>query len=331
MGFFDFTKTRRYRNFMAKVYGLGASVVLVGALFKIIHMPGANEMLTVGLLTEAVIFFFSAFEPPHVEPDWSLVYPELGGMYGNKAGDLKRKSPTERLDKMLEKAQIDNRTIERLGEGMSKLSDNAGKLTDLTDAAVATNSFTQNLQSASESAKTFDESVKKDAEATTNYAESLGSVTEGASTLATAYSQAAETLKGDMNTTEEFAETVKSATDSADSLAESYKKSSAVLSKSVEALDFTAVEGDAYNEQLRRIAENMAALNAIYEIQLQGTNKAVESSEKLQSTMNDFLLKLENSTTSTSEFSEQMTTLSKRMGSLNKVYGNMLTAMNMNA
>jgi len=330
MGFFDFTKTRRYRNFMAKVYGLGASVVLVGALFKIIHMPGANEMLTVGLLTEAVIFFFSAFEPPHVEPDWSLVYPELGGMYHGAKGEIKRKSPTERLDEMLEKAQIDNKTIERLGMGMSKLSDNASQLSDLADAAVATNSFTTNLQSASESAKTFDESVKKDAAATTNYAESLGNVTEGASTLANAYSQAAETLKGDMNTTEEFASTVKNATESANSLAESYQKSASVLSKSVEALDFTAVEGDAYNEQLRKIAENMAALNAIYEIQLQGTNKAVESSEKLQSTMNEFLSKLENSTASTTEFSEQMTTLTQRMGSLNKVYGNMLTAMNMN-
>lgn len=329
MAFFDFTKTRRYRNFMAKVYGLGASVVLVGALFKIIHMPGANEMLTVGLLTEAVIFFFSAFEPPHVEPDWSLVYPELSGMYGGK-GDIKRKSPTERLDEMLEKAQIDNKTIERLGLGMSKLSENASQLTDLTDAAVATNSFTANLQSASESAKTFDESVKKDASATTNYSESLNSVTEGASSLANAYTQAAETLKGDMNTTEEFANTVKNATESASSLAQSYQKSASVLSKSVEALDFTAVEGDAYNEQLRKIAENMAALNAIYEIQLQGTNKAVESSEKLQSTMNEFLTKLENSTASTTEFSEQMSTLTQRMGSLNKVYGNMLTAMNLN-
>ena len=87
MGLFDFTRTRGYRNFMAKVYGWGASVVLVGALFKIIHLPGANEMLTVGLLTEAVIFFFSAFEPPHVEPDWSLVYPELAGMYNDNADD----------------------------------------------------------------------------------------------------------------------------------------------------------------------------------------------------------------------------------------------------
>lgn len=331
MGFFDFTKTRRYRNFMAKVYGIGAAVVLVGALFKIIHLPYANQLLTLGLLTEAIIFFFSAFEPPHVEPDWSMVYPELAGMYGGVKGqDIKRKSPTQRLDDMFEKAQIDNKTIERLGEGMSKLSDNAGQLTDLTDAAVATNNFTSNLEAASDSAKNFNESVQKDAEATTNYSESLNNVTEGASSLANAYTQAADTLKSDMNTTEEFASTVKDATASAEVLAVSYKKSSEVLSKSVEALDFTAVEGDAYNEQLRKIAENMAALNAIYEIQLQGTNRAVESTEKLQTTMGKFLTKLENSTASTSDFSDQMATLSKRMGSLNKVYGNMLTAMTVN-
>jgi len=268
MGLFDFTRTRGYKNFMAKVYGWGASVVLVGALFKIIHFPGANEMLTIGLLTEAVIFFFSAFEPPHIEPDWSLVYPELSGMYHGAKGDMsKRKSPTDRLDEMLEKAQIDNKTIERLGAGMSKLSDNAQQLTDLSDAAVATNSFTTNLQSAGDSAKAFDEAVKKDAESTTNYAQSLNSVTDGASSLANAYTQAAETLKGDMNITEEFAKTVKGATESANSLAESYQKSASVLSKSVEALDFTAVEGDAYNQQLRKIAENMAALTAIYELQ----------------------------------------------------------------
>ena len=103
-----------------------------------------------------------------------------------------------------------------------------------------------------------------------------------------------------------------------------------MLAKSVAALDFTAVEGDAYNEQLRRIAENLAALNAIYEVQLQGTNRSVESSEKLQSTMNAFLEKLEESTSSTAEFTDQLATLTNRMGALNKVYGNMLTAMNVN-
>ena len=332
MGLFSFTRTRRYRDFMAKVYGLGASVVLIGALFKINHYPGADLMLIVGLGTEAFIFFFSAWEPPHVEPDWSLVYPELAGMYhGVKGGELnERKSPTQRLDEMLEKAQIDNETIGRLGDGLEKMSENVVKLTDLSDAAVATNNFTSNLQSASESAKEFGEVVSSDLSATSNYGESLTSVADGAKSLSNAYLEAADILKGELSSTEEFSSTVKEATSSANSLAESYAKASEILSKSVSALDFTAVEGDAYNEQLRRISENLAALNTIYEIQLHGTNKAVESTEKLHGTMNEFLNKLEQSTASTTEFSDQMTTLTNRMTSLNNVYGNMLTAMNVN-
>lgn len=61
------------------VYGIGAAVVIVGALFKILHLKGADLMLSVGLLTEAGIFVISAFEPVHMDPDWSLVYPELAG------------------------------------------------------------------------------------------------------------------------------------------------------------------------------------------------------------------------------------------------------------
>ena len=332
MGLLSFTKSRRYRNFMAKVYGLGASVVLIGALFKINHYPYADILLIVGLGTEALIFFFSAWEPPHVEPDWSLVYPELAGMYhGLKGGELKeRKSPTQVLDEMLEKAQLDQKTVDRLGEGMTRLSENAAQLTDLTGAAAATSEFTTNVKNASESTKTFGDVVAKDAQATGDYAESLQGVTDGANSLASAYVHAADTLKGDISSTEEFSESVKSATSSAQSLAESYHKSADVLSKSVAALDFTAVEGDAYNEQLRKIAENLSALNAIYEIQLQGTSNAVESTDKLQGTMSAFLDKLEESASSTAEFSDQMSTLTNRMGALNKVYGNMLTAMNVN-
>lgn len=332
MGFFSFLKTRHYRNFMAKIYGIGAAVVLIGALFKINHYPYADIMLIVGLGTEALIFFLSAWEPPHVEPDWSLVHPELAGMYhGMPDRELKRrKSPTEALDEMLEKAQIDQEAIERLGSGMAKLSDNALKLNSVTDAAVISEEFYTNLKAASGTASELSYAFGKEVEATTQYSENMKKVTEGAGSLATAYEQAADTMKTDINTTEVFTNTIKAATDSAQSLADSYQKSAEILSKSVSALDFTAVEGDAYNEQLRRIAENLSALNAIYEIQLQGTNKTVESSEQLQVTMNEFLAKLEASTASTAEFSGQMETLTERMSSLNKVYGNMLSAMSAN-
>ena len=117
---------------MSKLYGIGASVVIIGALFKIVHITGANEMLFVGLMTEALIFFFSAFEQPHVEPDWSLVYPELAGMYHEgkpgTPGSIKKmasgKSVTQDLDEMLSKAKIGPELIESLGEGMRKMSEN---------------------------------------------------------------------------------------------------------------------------------------------------------------------------------------------------------------
>jgi len=332
MGLFSFTKTRFYRNFMSKVYGFGAAIVLIGALFKINHYPYADIMLIVGLGTEAIIFFFSAFEPPHVEPDWSLVYPELAGMYsGVKGKELKkRQSPTERLDEMLEKAKIDEAAIEKLGSGMEKLSDNAVKLNSVTDAAVVSEEFYKNLKTASGSAQDLSYAFGKKVEATNQFSENMDKVNDGAAGLATAYDQVTDSIKSDVESTEVFATSVKAATESAQSLADSYEKSAEILSKSVSALDFSAVEGEAYNEQLRKISENLSALNAIYELQLQGSNKAVESSEQLQSTMNEFLTKLETSASSTAQFSNQMESLTERMTALNKVYGNMLSAMNAN-
>ena len=95
-------KGKKWKNFMAKLYGWGASIVIVGALFKIQHWPGAGIMLTIGLTTEAFIFFFSAFEKPHEEPDWSLVYPELAGMTPEEKEGKVTGTATEELDKMLE-------------------------------------------------------------------------------------------------------------------------------------------------------------------------------------------------------------------------------------
>jgi len=332
MGLFSFVKSRKYKRVMSFVYGWGATVVLIGALFKINHYEGADEMLIIGLGTEALIFFLSAFEPPFIEPDWSLVYPELAGMYGSvKDKELsKSKSPAERLNEMLEKAQIDQKAIDRLGQGMEKLSDNATKLNTFTEASVVSEEFYKNMKTAAGSAQQLGMVIDKDVEAAGDYANNVKKVSDGAAMLAGAYEEVADTMKRDAVTTEVFAGTVKAATESAQSLADSYEKSADLLAKSVSALDFTALEGGAYNEQLRKIAENLSALNAIYEIQLQGSNKALESSEKLQGTMNEFLNKLEQSASSTAEFSGQMETLTQRMSSLNKVYGNMLSAMNMN-
>ena len=144
--------SKRWKNFMAKLYGIGAGVVIIGALFKIQHWPLADLFLILGLSTEAIIFFFSAFEPPHEDVDWSLVYPELATgdhAEGEEFSKDDNRSITEQLDDMLESAKIEPELIESLGQGMRTLSDQARNLTDISSAATATNEFTTNLQSAS--------------------------------------------------------------------------------------------------------------------------------------------------------------------------------------
>jgi len=135
---------KRFKNFMAKLYGFGAAIVILGAMFKIMHWEGANYMLVIGLTTEAVIFFFSAFEKPATEYDWSLVYPELATGDGGE----RSLSVTEQLDNALENGGIDSELIARLGEGMRSLSETAGSLSGAVDAAGATAKYSEQLNSA---------------------------------------------------------------------------------------------------------------------------------------------------------------------------------------
>src|SRR5512136_2328919 len=145
MGLFQLVRTRQYRNFMAKLYGWGASVVIIGALFKINHYYGADIMLIMGLGTESIIFFFSAFEPPHVEPDWSLVYSQLAGMYHGKEIEKAQLESGEdvikQLDKMLEKAKIGPELIESLGQGLRNLNETTAQLSDVSNTSIANDQF----------------------------------------------------------------------------------------------------------------------------------------------------------------------------------------------
>jgi len=134
---------KRFKNFMAKLYGIGAAVVITGAMFKIMHWEGANIMLVLGLSTEAVIFMFSAFEKPAADYDWTLVYPELASADSDRA-----LSVTEQLDNALEQGGVDAALIERLGEGMRSLSETAGSLNGAVDAAGATAAYSEQLSTA---------------------------------------------------------------------------------------------------------------------------------------------------------------------------------------
>ena len=168
--------SKKWKNLMAKLYGWGASIVIVGALFKIQHYPGAGLMLVIGLSTEAIIFFFSAFEPPHEDPDWSLVYPELATGEHAEGDEFKKedqRSITEQLDDMLEQAKIEPELIASLGDGMRNLSDQAKQMGEITGAASATNEYASSLKGASAKVSQLSDSYAKASESLVGLVENV--------------------------------------------------------------------------------------------------------------------------------------------------------------
>lgn len=345
----EIVRSRGFKNFMAKLYGIGAAIVIIGALFKITHIPGADQMLFVGLTTEAVIFFFSAFEPPHVEPDWSLVYPELAGMYHGvedigddlpefMEDDLEEEedlSVSQQLDGMLKEANIGADLIESLGSGLRNLNDTALNMNKFTDAADANVEFVDNVKNASENVTklsgTYEkasEALSSDIENTEVYHNSIKSASAAAESLSESYQSAAQAMSNDVAATSQFKQSVIEAAEKANILAEEYNNSIETMRQSAEALNFTSVDGTNYNEEIKKIASNLAALNAVYELQLQNTNDQMESGTKIQESMNEFLERLNKSISTTQQYEEGVQILAKNVESLNQVYGNMLAAMN---
>lgn len=244
--------SKGWKKFMAKLYGIGAAVVIVGALFKIQHWPGAGPMLVAGLSTEAVIFFFSAFEPVHEEIDWSLVYPEL------RSGEPARESLadgrdegslTEQLDHMLEDAKIEPELLASLGEGMRNLSSQAAKLTDITDASVATGEYTESLRGASEKVSKLSSTYAEASEALTGLTESQS---DGAS--------AGQHLKKMTSNLEQLNGMYEMQLKELQTSTELYSGISELMKNLADSADDTR----RYKENISELATNLSSLNTVY-------------------------------------------------------------------
>ncbi|MBN2778151.1 MAG: gliding motility protein GldL [Bacteroidales bacterium] len=304
MNLSEITSSKKYKKFMGFVYGWGAAVVMVGALFKIQHLPGAGIMLTVGLLTEAFIFFLSAFEPPHEEVDWSLVYPELAGVgeeiniSDKKAAVSSKKSALEKFDAMIENAEITPELFEKLGNGLKHLNVTTEKLHDVSDATVATNNYVANFEKASEKVSQFADAYGSSAQKLNSQADQLANSYEKSATIVST---------------------------SGENLAQAYTRLTESMNKE---LELSTGGGQTYNEQLSIMNKNLTALNAVYELQLQGTNQQIEASKTLYSGLDEILNNLKQSAEDTKRYREEISKLSHNLAAMNTVYGNMLSAMN---
>ena len=144
-------QSRTEKKFMNMAYGLGASIVIIGALFKIIHFQigplTGNVMLTIGLVTEAIIFAISAFESVEDDLDWSLVYPELEGASSNKEEGPKDAEGilSKKLDELLKDAQIDGELMASLGDSIKNFEGAAKNLAPTVDGMNATQRYSEEM------------------------------------------------------------------------------------------------------------------------------------------------------------------------------------------
>ena len=283
----SFFESKKFKTIMKYVYGYGGAIVIIGAMFKIQHWPGATIMLIGGLGIEAVIFMLSAHEPLHEELDWTIAYPELALGHGDdddshaELPDKSDESVVEQLDNMLAKAKIEPELIESLGSGMRNLSDNAGKLSDISSASDATNEYVENLKGATE----------KVGELSGAYEKASSEVSEKAGVLGDAYSKAASSIE--------------------------------------EVASMSGSESN-FGEQLDKVSSNLSQLNNLYEIQLEGVSSLSKASEDMSSGITSIVNNLQSSVEDTQRYKDTMSDLTSNLAALNSVYGNMLSAMNVN-
>ena len=153
-----------FNKVMPFVYGIGAAIVIVGAMFKIMHWKGADTMLIIGLSTEAIIFFLSAFQPAAHEVDWTRVYPQLADNYDQRVNN---ESITEKLDDMLDKANIRPDMIQNLGNNLGHLAQTTAQMADMSQATVATNEYTERVRTAASSLEQINQAYASTAQAIT--------------------------------------------------------------------------------------------------------------------------------------------------------------------
>lgn len=264
--FQKFLASKKYKTFMGYLYGWGASVVMIGAYFKLTHIPGADFMLALGLGIEALIFFMSAFEPQHMEYAWDNVFVELeedwdgvqrtqfattgaAGKSGAPVSDVEEAM----LSKMFEKMNVSEDTFKKLGRGIDRLAENAGQMADISNAMAAT----------------------------TNYANAMDRATKSISDFSTAYVETNQKLSdslGKLDFSALDANTIKKVASSMQSLNSIYelqlqgaeqtsaasKALTETMNKYMDNLNASSQNAGQLNQQLTQLSQRLTALNNVY-------------------------------------------------------------------
>lgn len=349
----DFLHSRRWKLIQNYIYSWGASVVLIGALFKLEHLSGAGAFLGIGLSIEAIIFFVSAFEPMMDTPDWKKVYPQLrtgeesdseiekfkkiDELYGTPSGGGNVQIVGQGGGKVTLSGSsggggslinnLPEEQIKLLNDSLQKLSETARGIKDITSATTATDSFIRNLNEASQSiGKVVVANEKMSAETekvSAQIGQSASGLTDSYKATADAISASGKKMTKDIEQTAQTFNT--QLVGSTEQLKSSYKEMTDSLTGGFKGLDKNSGK---YIENIEKMNKNLAALNTVYEIQLQGSNKVEAMVGEYSKGVAEVNKLIQKSIEETKKFNESTKEISENIQALNKVYGNMLGALN---
>jgi len=180
-------QTRNTKKLFNYAYGIGASIVILGALFKIQHWTGGSEMLTIGMFVEALVFFLSAFDSIDEDLDWSLVYPELatGNMRDKDREQAKQVKSmlSQKLDEMLKDAKLDAGLMKSLGDSIQNFKGAAENIAPAVDSIAATNKYSEQLSLAAAQMESLNSLYKVQVESSSRQAEINEQVVQNAGIL----------------------------------------------------------------------------------------------------------------------------------------------------
>jgi gliding motility-associated protein GldL len=299
-------KGKRLLNFC---YSWGASVVILGAMFKILHLPYGNTMLAVGMITEFLVFFIFGFEKPNSDYHWEDVFPVL-----------KSKNPMDRPDfSGTPIAAIIGSSANLEDDDTSGAPNLAGAKVNFTGGGVQNINFRgmgiSPIDVTEEDTKNLSDSIKKLSAA----AEQISKMAE----LTDATQKYLDQLSGMSNHMDRFSKVTYSLSEVSDTLLHSYKH---ITDNS----DGITRNSQGYVQQMELLNRNLTGLNTIYEMQLKSISSQINSIEHINAGLNRIKDLYAGSLTDSAVFRTETERMAQQLTQLNQVYSRLLSAMTIN-
>lgn len=296
--FLSSEKGKRVLNFC---YSWGASVVIIGALFKLLHLPYANQILFVAMITEAAVFFISAFERPNDEYHWEDVFPVL-----------KSKNPLDRPDFSKGSEANGGNGIQVGGVVMNMGNDMSSNTSAVSGAAAAAS---LGLNVTEEDTRNLSDSIKK----LSGAAEQISKMAE----LTEATQKYLEQLSSMSEQMEKFSQVTNSLTSASDTLLNAYQHIS-------DNSDGISQNSKGYVQQMEALNQNISGLNAVYEAQLRSISMQIENIEQINAGLSRIKDMYNGSVVDSSVFRSETEKMTQQLAQLNQVYSRLLQAMTVN-